>query len=180
MSSFLPLQQCPACLVPLIRMVFEMGGGWAYSCCFLGCCIVDLFNIVHSILLHWPARFSVNKLSLISISCLITYEIRLFASSNRNVFIIFLHFPDVFLLVSDYMSIITSLCNIFWNFHLTKLTTRSANWKLSGKDGGEFMAIVFIHFILGYSAVHLSIWTSLVNTWQIYLSIYLSNNWIGW
>ena len=33
MSSSLPLQQCSACLVHLIWIVFVMGGRWPYSCC---------------------------------------------------------------------------------------------------------------------------------------------------
>ena len=44
MSSSLLLQQCPACLARLIWIVFVMGGGWPYSCCFVGCCLQDLFN----------------------------------------------------------------------------------------------------------------------------------------
>ena len=51
MSSSLLLQQCLACLVRLILIVFVMGGRWPYSCCFEGCCVKDLFNIAHSILL---------------------------------------------------------------------------------------------------------------------------------
>ena len=50
LSSSLLLQQCPACLVRLIFIVFVMGGRWAYSCCFVGCCLQDLFNIACSIL----------------------------------------------------------------------------------------------------------------------------------
>ena len=50
MSSSLLLQQCPACLVPLTWIVFVMGGRWPYSWCFVGCCLQDLFNIAHSIL----------------------------------------------------------------------------------------------------------------------------------
>ena len=51
MSSSLLLQQCPACLVRLILIVFVMSGWWAYSCCFVRCCLQDLFNITRSILL---------------------------------------------------------------------------------------------------------------------------------
>ena len=36
MSSFLLLQQCPACLVRLTWTVFEMGGLWPYSWCLWG------------------------------------------------------------------------------------------------------------------------------------------------
>ena len=50
MSSSLLLQQCPACLVRLTLIVFVMGGWWPYSCCFVGCCLQDLFNIARSIL----------------------------------------------------------------------------------------------------------------------------------
>ena len=37
MSSSLLLQQCPACLVRLIWIVFVMGGRWPYSWCFVRC-----------------------------------------------------------------------------------------------------------------------------------------------
>ena len=50
MSSSLLLQRCPACLVRLTWIVFMMGGKWPYSCWFVGCCLHDLFNIAHSIL----------------------------------------------------------------------------------------------------------------------------------
>ena len=49
-SSSLLLQQCPACLVRLALIVFVTGGRWPYSCCFVGCCLQDLFSIAHSIL----------------------------------------------------------------------------------------------------------------------------------
>ena len=48
MSSSLPLQQCPACLVRLTWIVFVMGGRWPYSWCLVGCCRQDLFNIARS------------------------------------------------------------------------------------------------------------------------------------
>ena len=48
--SSLLLQQCPICLVRLIFIVFVMGCKWPYSCCFVGCCLQDLFNIARSIL----------------------------------------------------------------------------------------------------------------------------------
>ena len=51
MSSSLLLQQCPACLVRLIWIVFVMGGSmWPYICYFVGCCLHDLYNIAHIIL----------------------------------------------------------------------------------------------------------------------------------
>ena len=39
MTSSLLLQQCPPCLVRLTWIVFMMGSRWAYSCCFVGCCL---------------------------------------------------------------------------------------------------------------------------------------------
>ena len=44
MSSYLILQQCPACLVRLTCIVFVMGGKWPYSWCLVGCCRQDLFK----------------------------------------------------------------------------------------------------------------------------------------
>ena len=52
MSSSLLLQQCPACLVRLTWIVFVMGGRWPYSWCYVGCCLLDLFNIARSILVY--------------------------------------------------------------------------------------------------------------------------------
>ena len=43
MSPSLLLKQYPACLVR--QIVFVMGGGWPHNCCFVGCCLQDLFNI---------------------------------------------------------------------------------------------------------------------------------------
>ena len=57
MNSSLLLQQCPACLVRHIWIVLEMGVRWPYCCCFVGCCFRDLFNIVRSILVQFPASF---------------------------------------------------------------------------------------------------------------------------
>ena len=49
-SLSLLFQQCPASLVRLTWIVFVMGGRWPYSWCFVGCCLLDLFNIARSIL----------------------------------------------------------------------------------------------------------------------------------
>ena len=57
MSSSLLLQQYLAWLVDLIWMVFEMGGKWPYSWCFVGCCFQDLFNIAGSILVQLLSSF---------------------------------------------------------------------------------------------------------------------------
>ena len=57
MSSSLLLQQCPACPVPPTLIVFVMGGWWAYSFCFVGCCFEDLFNIARSIFGKLPSSF---------------------------------------------------------------------------------------------------------------------------
>ena len=64
MSSFLLLQQCPASLVHVIWMVW-MGGEWPYSCCFVGCCFQDLFNIAYCILVQFPfSCFSIHSVSV--------------------------------------------------------------------------------------------------------------------
>ena len=57
MSSSLLLQQCPECLVRLIRMALEMGGRWLHSCCFVRCCFQHIFNIAGSILVQFPSSF---------------------------------------------------------------------------------------------------------------------------
>ena len=36
--------------VKLSLIVFVMGGRWPYSCCFVACCLQDLFKIAHRIL----------------------------------------------------------------------------------------------------------------------------------
>ena len=50
MSSSILLKQCPVYLVRLTWIVFMIGGRRPYSCCFIGCCLQQLFNIAHSIL----------------------------------------------------------------------------------------------------------------------------------
>ena len=44
------LQQCPACLVRLVCIVFVIGGRWPYSWLLVGCFCQDLFNIARNIL----------------------------------------------------------------------------------------------------------------------------------
>ena len=46
------------CLVHLIWIVLEMGGRWPYSCCFVGCCFQNLFNMTFCILVQFLFRFS--------------------------------------------------------------------------------------------------------------------------
>ena len=62
MNSSLLLQQYSACLVCLIRMVFEMGGRWPNCCCFVACYFQDLFNIACSIFV--PSFFSICLVSV--------------------------------------------------------------------------------------------------------------------
>ena len=67
MSSFLLLQQFPACLARLTWIVFVMSGRWPYSCCFVGCCLQDLFyiyilsNILSNIDNFQTDRFELKK-----------------------------------------------------------------------------------------------------------------------
>ena len=65
------LQKCPACLIHLTWMSFEIGGMWLYSCCFLGCCFQDLFKTARSILVQFASSFSVSIL-LASMWCIHT------------------------------------------------------------------------------------------------------------
>ena len=55
MSSSLLLQQCPACLVRLTRMVWVICGRWPYSCFLVGCYFHVLFRITRSILVQLPS-----------------------------------------------------------------------------------------------------------------------------
>ena len=51
------LQQYPQCLVRLIWRVLEIGSRWLNSCCYVGCCFQDLFNVAHSTLVEQPSGF---------------------------------------------------------------------------------------------------------------------------
>ena len=51
------LQQCPTCLAHLIWMVFEIGGRCPYRCCFVRCCLQDLFNTARYIRVQLPSSF---------------------------------------------------------------------------------------------------------------------------
>ena len=62
MRSSLFLQQCLACMVRLIWIVFMMGGRCPYSCCFVRCCLQEQFNIACSILVQLPSSFFSNCL----------------------------------------------------------------------------------------------------------------------
>ena len=63
MNSSLLLQLCPACLVRRIWMVLEMRGKCPYSCCFVGCCFPDLFNMARGILVQLLFSFFSYALS---------------------------------------------------------------------------------------------------------------------
>ena len=47
----------PAIPHVLFVLALEMGRKWPYSCCFVGCCFQDLFNITRSILVQFPSNF---------------------------------------------------------------------------------------------------------------------------
>ena len=57
MSLSLFLHEYSACLVRLTLIVFVIGGKWPYSCCFVGCCLQDLFNTARSILRYLLSSF---------------------------------------------------------------------------------------------------------------------------
>ena len=52
MTSSLLFQQCPACLVRLTWIVFEMYGRLLYSCCFVGCFLQAFFNTASNVLVQ--------------------------------------------------------------------------------------------------------------------------------
>ena len=57
MISSLILLSCLACLVGLTLIVFEIGGRWPYSCCFVECSLNDFYTIARSILVKLPSSF---------------------------------------------------------------------------------------------------------------------------
>ena len=63
--DFILLHECPAYLVRRTWMVFDMDGRWSYSCIFVGCCLHDLFNTDHSILVQLPS--SLFSICLVSV-----------------------------------------------------------------------------------------------------------------
>ena len=64
MSSPLLFQQCPACLIWIIRMVFETVDRCSYSCSFAGSCSLYLINIACS--MFAPCRRDVTSAVLIN------------------------------------------------------------------------------------------------------------------
>ena len=97
MISSLLLQQCPTCLVHLTWIVFMMGGKWPYSCCFVGCCLHDLFNIAHNILAELLSSFF--STCLVSVHVVHPYSsIDTTAASKKLCFILSVrsdfHMPD--------------------------------------------------------------------------------------
>ena len=62
MSSLQLFQQNPTCLAHLTLIVFVMGCKWPYNCCFVGCCLQDLFNIARSILVLLSSSFYSTRL----------------------------------------------------------------------------------------------------------------------
>ena len=71
-SLSLFLNQCPACLVCLIWVVFKVGGTWPYSCCFVGFRFQVLFNIAHNILVKLLLSFF--SICLVSIQVVHPYS----------------------------------------------------------------------------------------------------------
>ena len=107
MSSSLLLQQCPACLVRLTRMVWVICGRWPYSCFFAGCCFHVLFRITRSILVQLPSSLFSNRLVRVQVvqpcsstdtttawkNCLFNLSVRLDFHMIVNLFIAAHAFP---------------------------------------------------------------------------------------
>ena len=47
-------------------------GRWSYSCCFVGCCLQDLFSIACSILVYLPSSFC--SIRFVSVHVMHTYR----------------------------------------------------------------------------------------------------------
>ena len=74
-------------------MVLEMRGKWPYSCCFVGCCFQDLFNITRSILVRFPSSFFSMRFVSVhvvhpcsSIDTTVLWKKSCFISSDRSDF----------------------------------------------------------------------------------------------
>ena len=90
MNAPLLPQQCPACHARLVWMIFEMGGRWLYNCCFVGCCLQNLFNTARSILIQLPSSFL--SIHLVSVHVVLTLPLHgkkklPFILSDRSVII---------------------------------------------------------------------------------------------
>ena len=121
MSSSLLLQQCQACLVRLFLIVFVMGGWWSYGCCFVGCCLQDLFNISPSIFVQLPSSFFFIRL----VSAHLVHPYSSFDKTTawrKLLFIIYIyiyiyHYHDVLRLVVErtWINSLTRNIRINWN-----------------------------------------------------------------
>ena len=89
LTSSLLLQQCPACLVRLIWIVFVMSSWWLYSCCFLGCCLLDFFNIARSILVLLPSSFVFIR--LVSVHVVHPHSVLFYGSGLTSIWPIAVH-----------------------------------------------------------------------------------------
>ena len=113
MRSFLLLQQCPACLVHLTLIVFVMGGRWPNSCCFVGCCLQDLFSTTSPTILvellssFFSIRFvsvhvvhpysSIDTRPLLQFKAFSPYQrfCKMFHTHLSNFILFFFSFPDI-------------------------------------------------------------------------------------
>ena len=93
MSSPLLLQQCLACLARLIWMILEIGSRWSYSCCSVGCCFKNLFNMAHSFLVQLLSSFFSMRLVSVhvvhpysSINTTVAWKKLRFISSDKSDF----------------------------------------------------------------------------------------------
>ena len=133
MSSFLLLLQCPVCLVRLIWMFFVMGGRWPYSCCFVECCLQDLFNTAHSILVQFLSSFFSIRLVSIhvvhpysSINMTIAWKKLHFILLDRSVF----HITDTLL-----VAVHAFTSRVFMSFSLDEmLFAKQVNLSISFRE----------------------------------------------
>ena len=111
MSSSLLLQQCPACLVRLTWMVWEMKDKWPYSSSFVGCCFQDLFNIARSILVQFPISFPC--VLSVSMWCICTVVLTQLLLGRNSVFIYRIDQTFIWLTAYRYQS--TPSLGAYWH-----------------------------------------------------------------
>ena len=107
MSSSLLLQQCPACLVRLTRMVWVICSRWPYSCFLVVCCFHVLFRITRRILVQLPSSLFSSRFVRVQVvqpysstdtttawkNCLFNLSVRFDFHTTDNLFIAAHAFP---------------------------------------------------------------------------------------
>ena len=162
-------------------MVLKMGGKWLYSCCFMGCYFLDLFNIARSILVQFSPSFFYKRFASVhvvhpfsSIYTNASWKKSHFISSDR---------PDLHMIDS-----LTIAVHAFARNILTSLSTdetwlpRDVNLS-SNFWGPPFTMQTTPRLKLMYSVLSASTWKSISSCWlflamqqEFYLGRCIYNN----